>query len=440
MAALHVDIPEKLKPLLLPAPYKIVHGGRGGAKSWSVATIKTVTCAFREHRLLCAREIQRSLRESVHQLMKDRIKALRLEGYLNPLDTEIRGIKNDSQVMYAGLQAHTATSIKSYEGVDAVWVEEAQAVPKRSWDILIPTIRKPGSEIWATANLELESDYFTQHFVRDPPSGAIVIEVNWSDNPWWTDEMDAKRLDAKRKMDPDDYDNIWEGKAKGTVKGAIFGKQVKALRALGRIGPVEPRKRLALNAFLDLGSSVGNATAVWLHQHYGTAHLFVKYIAKEGEGLAYFWDEMEKFRLKHNLRWGTIYMPHDGAANLQGAELVNRIEVMESLAAAAKVPVTVQAVTRTTDLGMAIEATRTRMMDAWIDEGECEEGIKALEHYRFRWSEEEQRFSRQPAHTWASNGADAFRQWAQGYEPEEAPPDSRTGYERQDGLYIRGSY
>ena len=312
----------------------------------------------REHRLLCAREDPALLRESVHQLMKDRIKALRLEGYPQPLDTEIRGIKNDSQVMYRPPGAHGDLGIKSHEGSMRCGSREAQAVPSAAGTSSSPRFASPARKsgprpTWSwRATISRSTSCATLRLVRS--SSRSIGRTTRGGPTRWT-----KRLDAKRKMDPDDYDNIWKARPRAQSRAPSLAKQIKAPRALGRIGPVEPRKPPGPQRVPGPGSSVGNATAVWLHQHYGTAHLFVKYIAKEGEGLAYFWDEMEKFRLKHNLRWGTtIYMPHDGAANLQGAELVNRVEVMESLAAAAKVPVTVQAVTRTTDLGMAIEATR----------------------------------------------------------------------------------
>lgn len=439
MSQLRVDLPEKLKPLLLPARIKIIEGGRGGAKSWSVASILTATAAFRPQRVLCAREIQRSLRESVHTLLKDRIEAMGLQSRLRALDTEIRGVHNNSLFMYAGLQAHTSMSIKSYEGADKTWVEEAQAVPKRSWEILMPTVsRKPGSEMWATANLDLEGDYFTQHFVRDPPSDAVVIHIGWEDNPWFTKELEAERANAKRVMTPDDYDHIWGGKPTGKVKGAIFGDQMQMLRKLGRIGMVTPRKGLPLNAFMDLGSSTGNATTVWMHQAYGTAHLFPAAYGREGQGLRHFWEWMEEFRKEHKLTWGKIFMPHDGRANMQGAELSNRIEIMEGLAKEADVPVEVVAVQRTPDLGAAIDVTREKMMDAWMDASNCSDGIQALEHYRYEWNEESQSFTRTPKHDWASNWADGFRQWAQGWWAERAPTESAQASHQP--TYINGSY
>jgi len=439
--SVEVKLPEKLQFLFSPHRYKVPWGGRGSAKSWSVARALLVLGTVRPLRILCAREIQRSLRESVHQLLKDQISELGLDGHYRCLDTEIRGTKHSTLFMYAGLQAHTAQSIKSYEGVDIVWVEEGQTVPKRSWDILVPTIRKPGSEIWITMNPELRTDYSYEHFVAKPPPGAMVVQVNHNDNPWFSPELEAERAHAQATMDAEDYANIWEGAPRGSVQGTIFGRQMKMLRALDRIGRVPPRQALALNAFLDLGSSTGNATAVWLHQQYGSAHHFVKYLSAEGQGLRYFWDEMEAYRLMHKLKWGTIYLPHDGRANLQAAELVNRVEIMEALAKEANVAVTVESVPRVSDLGAAIDVTRERMIDSYIDETECADGVRSLDHYRYKWMEESQTYSRQPEHTAASNGADAYRQWATGYAQPMAPSGAAGGgHQTRGGGYVKGGY
>ena len=122
-------------------------GGRGGGKSHSVAAALLAMAASKKMRILCAREVQKSMRDSVHRLLKDQIERLGLGGFYLVLDNEIRG-QNGSLFVFAGLQSHTVDSIKSFEGVDIVWVEEAHSVSKKSWDVLIPTIRKDGSEIW----------------------------------------------------------------------------------------------------------------------------------------------------------------------------------------------------------------------------------------------------------------------------------------------------
>lgn len=152
-----VQFPAKLEFLFKPARYKVAHGGRGSAKSWGFARALLILAAQKPLRILCTREVQKSIKDSVHRLLSDQIQAMGLGHLYQVLETEIRGA-NGSLFVFAGLAQHTVESIKSFEGVDIVWVEEAQAVSKRSWDVLIPTIRKPGSEIWISFNPLLETD------------------------------------------------------------------------------------------------------------------------------------------------------------------------------------------------------------------------------------------------------------------------------------------
>jgi len=138
------EFPEKLQFLFNPKRYKVAHGGRGSGKSWGFARALLLQGASEPLRILCTREVQKSIKDSVHKLLTDQIEALGLGWFYQVLENEIRG-KNGTEITFAGLATHTIESIKSYEGVDRVWVEEGQVVRKRSWDVLIPTIRKPGS-------------------------------------------------------------------------------------------------------------------------------------------------------------------------------------------------------------------------------------------------------------------------------------------------------
>lgn len=436
-----IELPDKLQFLLEPCRYKVPWGGRGGAKSWSVARALLGMSVIEKRTILCAREIQKSIKQSVHQLMCNQIEALNMGAYWEVLDTEIRGIVSGTNVQYAGLQGHTSQSIKSYEGVDICWVEEGQTVPMVSWNILTPTIRRPGSEIWVTMNPIIKSDPAWQLFVETPDPNCRAVHVTYRDNPYFTAELEAERLKAFRTMDKETYDNVWEGLPRGAVTGAIYGAMLQQMRSSGRIGMVVPRQRLAVNAFMDLGTSVGNATSIWMHQHYGNQHLFIKHWAETGKGLSYWWNKMDYWRLSKNLRWGKIYMPHDGKADLQGAEVQNRVEILEEIIAQSEVPggaPEVETVPRVQDLSAAIELTREKLADAFIDETECADGIKALENYRYKWDEDRQVFSRQPEHTWASNSADAIRQWATGYD--FSMPGARPPSEAGAGGYINGGY
>lgn len=218
-----LEIPAKCLPLVQdPRRYNVLKGGRGSAKSRTVAAILVMKGLGGDMRLLCTREIQKSMKDSVHRLLADTIRSLGLEAYYEILETEIRGPGN-TLIMFAGLQGHTVESIKSYEGLTDVWVEEATSVVERSWEILLPTIRGKGSKLWITFNPDLEDDPVYQRFVVNPPEAHRIhlIELNWSDNPWFEDtELVAESADLKAK-NPDVWLHVYGGQLR-SVQGLIF--------------------------------------------------------------------------------------------------------------------------------------------------------------------------------------------------------------------------
>jgi phage terminase large subunit len=206
-----VALPEAFQFLTEPARYKVAYGGRGSAKSWSVARVLCLLAASKPVRILCARELQSSIRVSVHRLLADQIEALNLSARLEIQNAEIRGV-NGSLFIFEGLR-HNTTKIKSMEGIDICWVEEAERVSEESWKILVPTIRKPGSEIWVTFNPEQETDPTYTRFVKNPPPDAIVRKVNHDQNPWFPIEL-RKEMEYDYKVDPDSAAHIWGGECK----------------------------------------------------------------------------------------------------------------------------------------------------------------------------------------------------------------------------------
>ena len=224
MTEIQADFPHKLAFLGEPHRYKIAYGGRGSGKSWGFARALIAMAMQKPLRILCAREVQRSIKQSVHQLLSDQIQVMGFGEYFEVLENEIRCVSG-SRFSFTGLANNTVESIKSFEGVDICWVEESQTVSKRSWDILIPTIRKPGSEIWVTFNPDLDSDDTYKRFVIDTPEDAAVVKINWSDNPWFPEVLNKERLHSKATSD--DYDNIWEGDCKSAVDGAIYANEIR---------------------------------------------------------------------------------------------------------------------------------------------------------------------------------------------------------------------
>ncbi len=158
---------------------------------------------------------------------------------------------NGTKIGFEGLRFNK-TKIKSYEGADIAWVEEAATVTKASWDILIPTIRKEGSEIWASFNPEIEEDDSYQRFILHPTDNMKVVEVNFRDNPWFPEVLRIEK-DALKIKDYDDYLHVWEGKCKQSVEGAIYAKELRALKKEGRVRRVPYNPAKPVHAFFDLG-------------------------------------------------------------------------------------------------------------------------------------------------------------------------------------------
>lgn len=202
-----------------PARYKVWYGGRGSGKSWCVARLLIALAYQRPVRILCAREFQVSIADSVHRLLSDQIDTLKLREFFTITKTAIKS-HCGGEFIFKGLR-HNINEIKSLEGIDVCWVEEAQHVSKYSWSVLIPTIRKAGSEIWVTFNPDLASDETYQRFVVNPPPDALVQCVNYDINPWFSDTLFAE-MDYCRRVDIDAYRNIWLGEPRAISNAVVF--------------------------------------------------------------------------------------------------------------------------------------------------------------------------------------------------------------------------
>lgn len=213
-------LPEAFAGLFEPHRYKAFYGGRGSAKSHSIAAALVLIGAQKPTRILCAREIQKSIADSVKRLLEDKIKALGLEGFYSSTLTDIRG-KNGTEFIFAGLRTNPE-SIKSLEGVDIAWVEEAATVSQSSLDILIPTIRKEGSELWFSWNPRFKNDPIDAMFRGDKvPPGALVQKVLWNENPWFPEVL-KQELEWDRQRDPDKYAHIWLGEYQRNSEARVF--------------------------------------------------------------------------------------------------------------------------------------------------------------------------------------------------------------------------
>lgn len=386
-----VELPVKLKALFEPARYKVLYGGRGSSKSWSVARALLILGAKQPTRVLCARETQKSIQESVHRLLKDQIELMGLQSFYEVQETRIIG-KNGTDFAFAGIRQQGVTNLKSFEGVDICWVEEAQVVTRKSWDVLIPTIRKPGSEIWITFNPELDTDETYERFVLTPPDGAVVLEVNYSDNPWFSEELDKERQ-AWKKRDPIGYETVWEGKCRPAVEGAIYAKEIDALQRDKRLRNVPYDPLLKVHTVWDLGWN--DAMSIIFVQRQASEVRVIDYIEDTHRTLDSYVAEIKDRRWN----WGTDWLPHDGRSkNIQTGKSAE--EILRALGR------TVQ-ITPNLDIESGIKAARMMFPRCYIDE-KCKPLINALKRYK-RQVNQITNEPGAPLHDENSHGSDAFR-------------------------------
>lgn len=234
---INVEVPRKLKPLLYPKRYKGAYGGRGGAKSHFMAEQVILRAYMKPSRIVCIREVQNSIKDSVKQLLTDKIEKFGLMPWFEILEGEIRG-PNGSIIVFKGMQSYNASNIKSLEGYDIAWVEEAQTLSQHSLDLLRPTIRKEygdgtTSELWFSWNPRYKTDPVDMFFRKNPPPDAISVLINWYDNPWFPEVL-RKEMLHDFDVDQDKAEHIWNG-AYGSSQGAILARWVGKAERDGRV-------------------------------------------------------------------------------------------------------------------------------------------------------------------------------------------------------------
>lgn len=391
-----IEIPQKLLPLFQPKRYKVIHGGRGSAKSWSVARALVSIGATKPIRVLCARETQKSIQESVHRLLKDQIESLGLDQFYTIQENKILGT-NGTEFTFAGIRQQGVANLKSYEGTDICWVEEAQVVTKKSWDVLIPTIRKPGSEIWVTFNPELDTDETFSRFVVRPPEESIVIQMNWQDNPWFPPELDKERRQWLDR-DPVGYLTTWEGKCRPAIEGAIYANEIEATQREGRIRAVPYDPQLKVHTVWDLGWN--DSMSIICVQRVASEVRVIDYIEDSHRTVDSYVMQLQE----RKWNWGTDYIPHDGAhRDFKSGKSTQ--ELLQTLGR------NVQVLAR----GNPEEGIRLARMifpRTYFDADRCTELVNHLKRYRRQINQVTQEAGA-PLHDEHSHAADAFRYLAQ---------------------------
>lgn len=343
-------------------------------------------------RVLCTREIQKSIKDSVHRLLSDQIESLGLGEFYTVLETEIKG-NNGSSFVFSGLSGQTVESIKSFEGIDRAWVEEAQFVSKRSWDILTPTIRKDDSEIWVSFNPELDTDETYTRFVVSPPPNACIAHMNYPDNPWFPAVLEQERLHCEL-TNKEDYGQIWLGKCRSSVAGAIYAGEIGDAIRNGRICNVPYDPRLKVHTVWDLGWN--DSMSIALVQRVRSEIRVIEYIEDSHKTLDWYAAELNMKRMN----WGIDWLPHDGRAKDfktgKSAE-----EILKSFGRRVKI---------TPNIGIeaGIKAARGMMGQVYFDKAKTARLVECLKRYR-RTINQATNEPGSPLHDEFSHGADDFR-------------------------------
>lgn len=398
---LTAEIPEAFEGLFEPWRYKVFYGGRGGAKSQTFAIVLLLLGRQKPIRVLCAREVQKSIKDSVKLLLDDEIDRLGLRDFYESTQVEIRG-KNGTLFLFSGLQ--NPENLKSLKGITHCWLEEAETLSERSLDIIGPTIREEGSEIWISFNPDRINAPIWQRFIVNQPPDALVRKVGWQDNPWFPEVLEKERL-ACLNLSAEKYDWIWNGNPREMTEGSYYGKYLMKAREEGRITTVGVEPALLVNTAWDLG--VGDATAIWFFQYLPVGSVgewrFIDYYEASGEGLPHYAEVLAK----KGYNYGQHIGPHDIAVREWGSGK-SRIET------AAKLGVQFRTA-RNLPVLDGIDAVRSILGACWFDKDKCADGLKALFAYQKERDDVHNCWKRTPLHDWTSHGADAFRYAAVGF-------------------------
>ena len=395
----NIDIPEPFQELFAPSKkwrHYLYHGGRSSGKSTTVAIFLVTLATSRPVRILCCREVQRSIKESVHRLLSDCIEKYKLSGWT--ITDEVLRNKNGSEFIFKGLHGNEQ-NVKSTEGIDICWVEEAQSVSMNSIDVLIPTIRKQGSFLIWTMNRLTEKDPVWERLAEHPDENTYVRQVNSDEiELLLSDETIAER-EKMRKENPELFAHVWLGQPLTVSTGSIYGKQLAQARQDGRVGVVPYDGSAPVYAALDLG--VGDSTAICFFQTVGKEIHFIDYYESCGEDLAHY------INVLANKPWEyrQIFLPHDAKAReLQTGKTreeffrdhgYNNVTILR--------PSSLQF--GQDDINMT---ARPKFSRCWFDEKKCQRLLECLAAYHYEYDDKNKLLQDRPHHDWSSHAADAF--------------------------------
>lgn len=418
-----IKIPPVFRPLFEKHRHKVCEGGRGSAKSESIGRYILIRGAEAPRKIICGREYQTSIKESVYDMLADFISMYELDNFYTVLKTEIRGA-NGTTISFTGLH-HNINSIKSMYDVNIFWGEEAQTFSAHSLKLLLPTIRAPDSELIFSMNGDLEEDPAWQTLIVNPPPDTIRITANYWDNPYFPDNL-RQLMEHDKAKDYEMYLNVWEGKCRSAVQGAIFAKEIQRATEDKRITTVPYEKSKPVDLFFDLGRN--DKTAIWFVQQVGYEFRFLNYYENSGEHFSHYVKQVKETPYAI----GTIYLPHDAENELLSAEKTIALQAREAFPGCRVV-----IIPRIPQKTLAIDAARGIFDRCYFDKTLCADGITCLRRYAYKVDLETGRTSREPEHdTPWSHGADAFMAVGQSMLPtvKPKPPKQRVQLIRRSGI------
>ena len=402
MQTIQFKTAEVFEPLLYPARVKAAWGGRGSGKSHFFAELLIRDALMHQGlRAACIREVQKSLKQSSKRLIEDKLQAYNLgENAGFKVFREVIETPGDGLIIFTGMQDHTADSIKSLEGFDRAWIEEAQSISHRSLELLTPTIRKDKSEIWASWNPNRPTDAIDQWLRgENTPTGAVVVNANWKHNPWISDVLLQEREDALR-MNPDRYPHVWEGDYATVLEGAYYARHLSEAALEGRIGFFGKDPLVKLHAVWDIGgtSRKSDATAIWIVQFIGEEIRVLDYYEAVGQAFEMHVNWMRSRGYEDAL----CVLPHDGRKH----DMVYNVTPESFLHDAGFTVDTIPNQGPGAVL-QRIEAARRMFPSCRFHDENTKGGREALGWYHEK-RDEARGLGLGPEHDWSSHGADAF--------------------------------
>lgn len=419
MTTLNLPTARAFVPLLEPARYKGAKGGRGSGKSHFFGEMLLEDCMAEPGnfggagmRAVCIREVQKDLAQSSKLLLESKMLAHGLnEAQGFKVFRDVIETPGDGLIAFKGMNDYNADSIKSLEGFKRAWWEEAHNATLRSLNLLRPTIRAVGSELWFSWNPRRRTDPIEAMLSgKELPTGARVVTANWRDNPWFTKELEQERLDCLR-MQPDQYDHIWEGGYVTLMEGAYFARSLTQAKADGRICRVAADPLMTIRLFCDIGGTgaKADAFAMWAVQFVGREVRVLDYYEAVGQplGAHVAWMRERGYDSKR----AQIWLPHDGSTQ----DKVYDVSYQSALEQAGYT-VTVIPNQGKGAAAARIEAVRRLFPSIWFNADTTEPGREALGWYHEK-KDEARGIGLGPDHDWSSHGSDAFGLMAVAYEP-----------------------